>query len=81
MANEVRDWRSGHYGADKLAHLFVWGPWGGTKRPACGIEVRSVYSRQLSGRACPACLASCLGDLTPDQEADDMDVMAGGNFV
>lgn len=38
------DWRSGAYGADRKAHLFVWFPLSSHKAPACGIRADSKYA-------------------------------------
>jgi hypothetical protein len=50
------DWRSGHYGADKLAHVFVWSPFQSEKHPACGIVERGSYARTTPKRRCSECL-------------------------
>lgn len=53
------DWRSGAYGANRRAHLYTWGPWGGSKRAACGAPTTDKYAaRATTGKdACYDCLA------------------------
>lgn len=56
-ATVTADWRSGAYGANRTAHLFVWPMFGTKKAPACGARVRvESYGRvQSPVRECPEC--------------------------
>lgn len=54
------DWRSGAYGANRRAHLFVYAmPMNARKSPACGVRASDKYrARPTSGAdACYDCLA------------------------
>lgn len=51
------DWRSGAYGGNRRAHLFVW-QLGGRKGAACGVATTAKYGRrQTDIDPCRDCLA------------------------
>jgi len=51
------DWRSNHYGADRLAHLFDWGLFASRKTPVCGVRDNGKYLKRETTRtnACREC--------------------------
>ena len=59
MTRLYGDWRSGAYGANRRAHLFVHGPWGSGKRAACGARTSDRYARANTATGQSVCL-NCL---------------------
>jgi hypothetical protein len=53
----VGDWRSGAWGANKTAHIFVWNM--SNKVAACGIKTDRTYRRHetYSRDACRECVS------------------------
>lgn len=54
------DWRSGHGGADRKSHMWIFHPFETRKRPACGVRRDDKAGRVQKRKARDLC-SDCLG--------------------